>query len=441
MEANAALRASRPRRAGLPSGWSRVPVTAAGYGSLVALVALTATLVLAAASGPSFFVPANPTRFPDWVAGPLAHSGVTVTGRGFVLSLIGLCGAYGVALACHRRLSPRVVIGAIAALIALCTLAPPILSADLFSYVAYARMGALHGLSPYVHGPSVIRHDAVYPFTHWVFTKSVYGPVFTLVSYAFAPFGLTATLWGLKVLEGLAAGLLVAATWGVARRLGRDPLLPAMIVGLNPVILLYGVGGGHNDVLMLSLAMVGVLWVVAEREGSGAGALAASVAVKASTAIVAPFMLVGAPRRGRWVKGGLLATAVIAVVGFAVFGTHVIGFLVQLEKHQSLSSTSSWPLTLSGFFGGIAGVGAIGRVVFGVGVVWLLWATWRGRVHWIAGAGWALFLLAVTSPWLLAWYTFWPLPFAAVGDDRRLLGATLFAELLFLSHRLPGLAG
>jgi Glycosyltransferase family 87 len=326
-------------------------------------------------------------------------------------------------------------------LIALCTLAPPILSADLFSYVAYARMGALHGISPYVHGPVVIKGDAVYPFTHWVFTKSVYGPVFTLASYAFAPFGLTATVWGLKALEGIAAGVLVAATWGTARRLGRDPLLPAMVVGLNPVILLYGVGGGHNDVLMLALAMAGVLWVVAGREASGAGALAASVAVKASTAIIAPFMLLGAPRRDRLLKGGLLATAVIAAVGFAVFGTHVVGFLVQLEKHQSLSSTSSWPETLSGFFGHIPAVGAIGRVVFGIGLAGLLWATWRGRIHWISGAGWALLLLAVTSPWLLAWYTFWPLPFAAVSDDRRLLGATLFAEVLFLSHRLPGLAG
>src|SRR5438132_7172286 len=102
MEANAALRAPRPRRAGLPSGWSRAPVWALGYGSLAALIALTGLLVLAAASGPSFFVPANPARFPDWVAGPLAHAGVTVTGRGFVLALIGLCGAYGVALACHR---------------------------------------------------------------------------------------------------------------------------------------------------------------------------------------------------------------------------------------------------------------------------------------------------------------------------------------------------
>ena len=439
MEANAALRV--PPRAGVPSRLPRAVGAALGYGSLAALLALTGLLVLAAANKLTFMVPANPARFPSWVAGPLAHSGVTITGRGFVFALIGLSGAYGVALACHRSLDRRVVVAAIGGLIALCTLAPPILSADLFSYVAYARMGALHGISPYVHGPIAIRHDAVYPFTHWVFTRSVYGPVFTLASYVLAPLGLTATLWGLKALEGLAAGVMVAATWSIARRLGRDPLPAAMIVGLNPVILLYGVGGGHNDVLMLSLAMVGVLWVVSGRAASGAAALVASVAVKASTAIVAPFMLLGTPDRGRLVRGGVLATAIVAVVGFAAFGTHVVGFLVQLEKHQSLSSTSSWPETLSGFFGHIPAADAIGRAAFALGVVGLLWATWRGSIDWIPATGWALLLLAVTSPWLLAWYTFWPLPFAAVGNDRRLLGATLFTELLFLSHRLPGIAG
>ena len=91
--------------------------------------------------------------------------------------------------------------------------------------------------------------------------------------------------------------------------------------------------------------------------------------------------------------------------------------------------------------GNVPGVTAIGRAIFAIATIWLLWATWRARIGWIAAAGWALLLLALTSPWLLAWYTFWPLPFAAVSDDRRLLAITLFAEVLFLSHRIPGLAG
>jgi hypothetical protein len=416
-------------------------VAALGYASLAGLVAVSAVMVLAAAAGPSFLVPAHPTRLPGWIAGPLAGTGASLTGRGFVFALIALCVGYGVALACRPRLDRRVVYAAIGVLIALFTLGPPILSADIFSYVAYARMGVVHHISPYAHGPLAIKHDPVIPFTHWLRTRSVYGPVFTLFSYSLAPFGLTATLWGLKVIEGLAAAGLVAAVAKVARRLGRDPLLAAMFVGLNPVVLVYGVGGAHNDVLMLTLAMAGVLAVVAGREAFGAAGLIASVAVKASTAIVAPFMWLGARDRAGLVRGGLVAGVAIGVAGLVAFGSDVLGFLIQLEKHQSLSSTQSWPETLSGFFGHVGGVDILGRVVLVVALAGLLWATWKQRIGWINAAGWAFLLLAVTSPWLLAWYTFWPLPFAAVSGDRRLLGATLFTELLFLSHRLPGLAG
>ena len=412
-----------------------------GYGSLAGLVAMCALLSLAAAASPGFLVPANRSRLPDWIAGVFAHSGVSLTGRGFVFLLMTLCVGYAVALVCRPALDPRPVVITIGVLIAILTLAPPLLSGDLFSYIAYARMGVVHGVNPYAHGPVAISPDPVLPFTHWLGTRSVYGPVFTLTSYALAPLGLTVSLWGLKALTGLAAGGLVALVWAVARRLDHDPLLAAMVVGLNPLFLVYGVGGGHNDVWMLCLAMAGVLAVLVHREPAGAAALAASVAVKASTAIIAPFMLIGARRRGALVAAAVVSALVLAAVAFGVFGSHGLGFLVQLERHQNLTSSSSWPVTLSGYFGGIAHVRTLGRIVFVVVTIGLLLASWRGLIGWISAAGWTLLALAVTSPWLLAWYLFWPLPFAAVARDRRLLAATLFAQLLFLSHRLPQLAG
>ena len=63
------------------------------------------------------------------------------------------------------------------------------------------------------------------------------------------------------------------------------------------------------------------------------------------------------------------------------------------------------------------------------------------RTDWIAGAGWTLLALAVTSPWLLAWYTEWPLPFAALTRDRRLSRPRMFTQVLFLAHRIPAVAG
>ena len=41
---------------------------------------------------------------------------------------------------------------------------PILLSTDVFSYIAYARMGVEHGLNPYLHGPIAIAHDPVYHY-------------------------------------------------------------------------------------------------------------------------------------------------------------------------------------------------------------------------------------------------------------------------------------
>ena len=41
---------------------------------------------------------------------------------------------------------------------------PILLSTDVFSYIAYARMGVVHGLNPYMHGPQSISSDPVFRY-------------------------------------------------------------------------------------------------------------------------------------------------------------------------------------------------------------------------------------------------------------------------------------
>jgi hypothetical protein len=57
----------------------------------------------------------------------------------------------------------------------------------------------------------------------------------------------------------------------------------------------------------------------------------------------------------------------------------------------------------------------------------------------VAASGWTLLAIAVTSTWLLAWYTLWSLPLAAVSRDRRLLVATLVVQILFIAHQIAPL--
>jgi hypothetical protein len=60
---------------------------------------------------------------------------------------------------------------------------------------------------------------------------------------------------------------------------------------------------------------------------------------------------------------------------------------------------------------------------------------------WVGTCGWAMVALVTTSAWFVPWYTIWPLPFAAISRDRRLLVATLVLQGFVLWNVLPRLLG
>jgi alpha-1,6-mannosyltransferase len=418
-------------------------VAGLGHLALAGLFAGTLIIVLGAASNPGPLSPANHSRLPAWIAGPLDGHWLRVGPGGFIAIMGGLVLCYAGVLACRRALAPRTLVIGVGALYLLLALGPPLLSADIFSYLAYARMGALHGVDPYTHGPWAIAHDPVFAFTHWRSTPSVYGPLFTLLSYAIAPLGLTAGLWTLKSLALAGAAAVIWLTGAATRRRGQDSWMPVLLVALNPMMLVYAAGGGHNDLLMLALAMAAVtLSLAGERASAGAAALA-SAAIKASSVVVLPFMVLGTARegRGRLVGGMVAAAAGLAAISLVALGASASGFARTLAGQKDLASISSWPVTLDTWIGPGTDLRTAARLAAAAILAGLLVATWRRRLDWIAGAGWALLVIGVTSPWLLAWYTVWPLPFAAVARDRRLIAATLFAQLLFLAHRIPAVAG
>ena len=147
---------------------------------------------------------------------------------------------------------------------ACCTLivfaGPILLSTDVFSYIAYARMGVEHGINPYLHGPAAISHDPVFHYVgqDWKHVATAYGPLYTLLSYPLAPLGVKGALWGMKLVALLASVGTLALIWRCARVRGLDPVLALLAVGANPLYVIYGLGGAHNDLIMLLLMMAAV---------------------------------------------------------------------------------------------------------------------------------------------------------------------------------------
>ena len=101
-------------------------------------------------------------------------------------------------------------------------------------------------------------------------------------------------MWTLKALTAVAAAGCLALVWSCARQLGRDPLPAVLLVGLNPIWLVEGVGGAHNDVFMTLAVLAAVRLALAAREASAAAAVVAAAAIKGTAGLLLPFLLMGA---------------------------------------------------------------------------------------------------------------------------------------------------
>jgi hypothetical protein len=434
-----------------PEPTARAPAgVVRALGALGLLGVLTSVLLVSAgaAAAPTQYVPAREGGWPVWLAGPLRGLGVGLGGGTFQTLMLVMCGSYALVLLAARDLPVRALAAAIVAAQAILLLGPPLISQDVFGYLAFARMGALHGLDPYTHFPAEAPTDRVFPFVGWPFQHSPYGPLFTLVSYAIVPLGLAGGLWAFKAIAVLSSLAAVALIARAAAQLGHSGRWAAAFVGLNPVLLVLAVGGAHNDTLVMALLALGLVLTagINPRLRGGVGALVVGVGIKLTAGLVLPFMVLApSDRRERMRVAVSAALALLALValGVAGFGVHALGFLDAVGEQQQLVATHSIPAETARLVG-LSGTPGWWRHLYIAGflVVLLvaLWRTARGA-DWRVAAGWSTLALLMSTAWLLPWYAIWLLPLAAVSSDRRLLAATLvfcaYAVLIHLSLADP----
>ena len=406
------------------------------------MVAATAEIVLDGALGHSPLIPKSPE-----IAGWLQGIGERLGYRVFLIAILVFSGAYAVLLALIKAspapaISKRWAIVLLGALQLIVFVGPILLSTDVFSYIAYARMGVEHGINPYMHGPIAIVNDPVYHYVgqDWKHVATAYGPLYTLISYPLAPLGLVGAIWGMKLYALLASIGTLALVWRCARARDLDPVVAVLVVGANPLYIVYGLGGAHNDLIMILLMMAAVSFTFAGRDASAAASVVAGALVKATVAVLLPFMILS-KRSLAPLLGAAVALAVGVVIGYAAFGIHGIDIVAALNRDAAFVSTDSFATEIAHLFGK-PGVFPIDHDLLKVALVLivlhLMWRTWRGY-DWVAASGWTLLAISVTSTWLLAWYILWPLPLAVITRDRRLLIATLAVQALFILHQVSPL--
>ena len=181
---------------------------------------------------------------PNSIRGPLHWLGLSLSGTEFAILFIALGVCYLGVLSFADSVKLRVGVGAILALHLIFVIAPPLLSSDLFNYVGYARLDAVHRLNPTCsrwrpRPPTLLHirrlappHHGIRPALHSRQPAARLGQLpggdlAPQVSHGLASLACVALVWALRHAArspGVAGGALLRAQPGPARlRGGRRP--------------------------------------------------------------------------------------------------------------------------------------------------------------------------------------------------------------------------
>ncbi len=145
------------------------------------------------------------------------------------------------------------------------TLSPPILSRDIFSMIFYGKIGSFYDLNPYLVKPQYFISDPMLALisTNWKNTGMVYGPLAGMIcSFSFMLWGhnIVANVIFLKSLMTIAHLFNIYLIYKI-KNIGEEnnPNPGLAIYALNPLVILHSAGGGHFDVLMMTLVLLALL--------------------------------------------------------------------------------------------------------------------------------------------------------------------------------------
>ncbi len=262
-----------------------------------------------------------------------------------IVVLVLLLAAYAWAVLIFRRRQDKGLLSILTITFLLCLLLviiPPLVSKDVFSNIFYSKIAARYHDNPYVVTPQRFSGDQlmVYVSLNWKNTAIVYGPLHTYLSMLLnlgAGEGITANILVFKGAMAVFHFANILIVWFILGLIApRRQRFGTMLYAWNPIALTIGVGGGHNDVMMMTLVLLAVYLLLKERKWAGFVCLCLSVLIKYISVIlvVALIIYLVSAKKGRAER--LRALALYAGVFLLIF---VLFFLPFWAGPGTLSST------------------------------------------------------------------------------------------------------
>lgn len=380
--------------------------------------------------------------------GPAAHLGYyrPVPNRlpyGYNWALLLAFVPYGLALAAWwrgERVAFRVLLGGAIVLHVLLLFAPPPQSQDLYQYLFYGHMQAVSGLNPYVFQPVHNWQDPWYAWIRWPTQTSVYGPVWSLISFGVAKLAGSSLTLAFAIYKLFILAIDLSIMWLIVRiaRTTPNPSRAAgwgiLVYAWNPLVMITVPLGGAADAA-IAAALLGA--ILARRSGRTWLAtilltLATLVKLYAGIGLLLHLILLARERHAGRALLHAAAAAALAVVTFLPYaggGLGVLDGIVRVSRlvNDSVAGTLQEELTPALSWMGVPASGAVagtavrwlGAVVLAAAIAWAIRQVRSENDLWYATAA-VMLVYSLVTPWFLYWYILAPLTILAVLPRNRL---------------------
>lgn len=313
----------------------------------------------------------------------------------------------------------------------------PITALDVVLYVVRARLWALYGGSPMLAVPSNFPQDPYIRFAGEYHSEvSPYGPLWELLAQIPVRLGIRdigAGILAMKVISLLSyLGMAFLIGWYSRQERTRDRVsnLTALVFfALNPLVLMEGIGNGHNDMTMLAFMTLGLVLWQRDKWAWATLALTFATLVKVTGLILMPLfgmaVLVAAPNWRTRILRGLGITAIFlltAGIAYRLTGPFPDVFVgAQHVMFDRWGYTPSYAiLRIAGYIypneAAIkSGVANVGRGIFLVYFIYLLVRLAQKKITLLQAGFLAYFVQLLLGTTFRIWYPLWLIPFAALG--------------------------
>lgn len=326
-------------------------------------------------------------------------------------------------------------------------LVPTLLSTDIFDYIRHGRIFAIYGENPLTTPATFFSSDPFFNMGGWVSTGSVYGPLHVYITSALALVSGDSVGVNFFVFKAffIAMNLVnVGLIWKITALVSPGNERRAVVLyGWNPFILVLVAANAHNDILMVTLVLAGILCYLKQKHLVGVLCLTLATLVKFVTL---PILLVyavliirkaGSPAKRLTtaaISAGIAAS--LTLVTYLPFweGTQTFNYLTTVGSKTNFTLPSLVRDITAGHMQ-LSFSHSVVQLALGTALaIYLLWHL--KRVHEINGLLTAATGLALLTPltlyWFQPWYITMVLGLVAIRSTRVMLITALFFSFTVL---------